>query len=112
MNFNFIDFLDAAVIVCDTDCTITYLNRKALMNYAAEGGAALIGKNLRDCHNENSMAKIRNILKTGEKNVYTIEKKGRKKLIYQAPWFEEGAIKGIVEFSMEIPFEIEHFVRT
>ena len=30
-------------------------------------------------------------------NVYTIEKGGRKKLIFQAPWFEGGAFAGLVE---------------
>lgn len=111
MSFPFIEFLDAAVIVCDTDCIITYLNQKAIHNYASEGGAGLIGKNLLDCHNERSRGIIRHILETGEKNVYTIEKKGIKKLIYQTPWFEDGVMKGIIEFSMEIPFGMEHFVR-
>ncbi len=46
-----------------------------------------------------------------EKNVYTIEKKGKKKLIYQAPWFLDGAFGGLVELSLEIPFEMPHFIR-
>lgn len=111
MPFTFIDCLDAAVIVCDTDCIITYLNQKAIANYAAQGGAALVGKNLLECHNEASRAKILHILVTGEKNIYTIEKQGKKKLIYQTPWFVEKELKGIVEFSMEIPVEMQHFIR-
>jgi hypothetical protein len=45
-------------------------------------------------------------------NVYTIEKNGAKKLIYQAPWFRDGEYRGFIELSLEIPFEMPHFVRT
>jgi hypothetical protein len=51
------------------------------------------------------------MMETHEKNVYTIEKKGKKKLIYQAPWFHNGAFGGLVELSLEIPFETPHFIR-
>ena len=44
-------------------------------------------------------------------NVYTIEKNGIKKLIYQSPWFEKGVMKGLVELSLEIPFDMPHFIR-
>jgi hypothetical protein len=36
-------------------------------------------------------------------NVYTIEKAGRKKLIFQAPWYEDGIFAGLVELSLDIP---------
>ena len=41
-----------------------------------------------------------------------IEKNGVKKLIYQAPWYEEGVYRGIVELSLPIPFDLPHFVRS
>jgi len=44
-------------------------------------------------------------------NVYTTEKAGVKKLFYQAPWYEGGEYAGVVELSVEIPFEMPHFVR-
>ena len=44
-------------------------------------------------------------------NVYTIEKAGVKKLIYQAPWYRGGEYAGVVELSVEIPFQMPHFVR-
>jgi len=44
-------------------------------------------------------------------NIYTLEKDGIKKLIYQAPWYEGGEYAGVVELSVEIPFEMPHFVR-
>jgi hypothetical protein len=47
-----------------------------------------------------------------ELNVYTIEKDGVKRLIYQAPRYEGGEYQGIVELSLPIPFELPHFVRS
>ena len=49
---------------------------------------------------------------TGGTNVYTIEKGGVKKLIYQAPWYQDGEYRGIVELSLPIPFVMPHFVRS
>jgi hypothetical protein len=48
---------------------------------------------------------------THQKNVYTIEKNGKKKIIYQTPWMDGDVCKGIVELSLEIPFEMPHFKR-
>jgi hypothetical protein len=45
-------------------------------------------------------------------NVYTIEKNGVHKLIYQSPWFEKGELKGLVEFTVEIPSDLPHHVRS
>ena len=39
------------------------------------------------------------------------EKNGVKKLIYQTPWYENGEFMGLVEFSLEIPFEMPHYIR-
>ncbi|MDR1346947.1 MAG: hypothetical protein LBJ63_00735 [Prevotellaceae bacterium] len=58
-----------------------------------------------------SWEKILQLLKTGTDNVYTIEKNGQKKLIYQTAWHENGEAKGLIEFSFEIPDKIPHFVR-
>lgn len=103
--------LDGNIIVCDNDGVIIYMNKTAILNYTDEGGKGLIGRNLMDCHNQRSKDIIQHILETGEKNVYTIEKKGKKKIVYQSPWLVNGEIKGIVELSLEIPFEMPHYVR-
>jgi transcriptional regulator with PAS, ATPase and Fis domain len=103
--------IDGNVIVCDADGTIIFMNETAIRNYAKDGGEALIGKNLMDCHNEASRRKLREMMTTHQKNVYTIEKHGRKKLIYQTPWMVGDVFKGIVEFSLEIPFEMPHYQR-
>ncbi|MCX6250138.1 MAG: hypothetical protein NTX61_05230 [Bacteroidetes bacterium] len=106
-----IEKLNGNIMVCDARGIIVYLNEKAIKSYAAEGGTSLIGRNLMDCHNENSRKKIKEIMTTHQNNVYTIEKKGKKKIIYQSPWFADNEFRGIIEFSLEIPDEMPHFVR-
>jgi PAS domain S-box-containing protein len=106
-----------AITVCDADGIIVEMNEKAAQGYAADGGKALIGKNLLDCHPEPARTKTKRLLDSRHsrhpaKNVYTIEKNGVKKLIYQSPWYREGEFAGLVELSLEIPFEMPHFVRT
>ncbi len=104
----------AAVTVCDTDGVILEMNDKAAKTYEKGGGYALIGQNMRDCHKDKDKArdKVEQMLATHEKNVYTIEKNGIKKLIFQSPWFEDGKYAGFVELSLEIPFEVPHFIRS
>jgi PAS domain-containing protein len=100
-----------AVTVCDREGIILEMNDKARRGYAADGGPALIGTNVLDCHPEPARGKLRALLAEGRINVYTIEKRGARKLIYQAPWYEAGAYAGFVEVSLEIPPEMPHFVR-
>ncbi len=100
-----------AVTVSDRDHIIVYLNAKAAKTLAAEGGKDLIGRNLMACHKHRSIDIIERIFRTGEPNAYTIEKKGVRKFIYQAPWRKGGEVAGLVELSMEIPFDLPHFVR-
>lgn len=101
-----------AVTVSDKDYTIVYMNDKATKTFEKDGGRNLLGQSLLGCHNEKSKAIMQRILETGVPNAYTIEKKGVKKFIYQAPWRKNGKIAGLVELSMEIPFEMPHFVRS
>jgi hypothetical protein len=100
-----------AVTVCNCEGIILEMNDKAAQTFEKDGGYALIGKNLLDCHPEPARAKIQIMLDSCEKNVYTIEKNGIRKLIYQSPWFKDSHYMGFVELSLEIPFEMEHFVR-
>jgi transcriptional regulator with PAS, ATPase and Fis domain len=108
---NWLKEFPAAVTVCDKDGILLEMNDKAAKTFESDGGYALIGKNMLDCHPGLSRQKTERLLAAREKNVYTIEKKGVKKLIYQSPWFEDGQYAGFVEISLEIPFEMPHFIR-
>jgi len=101
----------AAVTVCDPQGVILAMNDKAALTYEKDGGYDLVGRNMLDCHPEQARIKTEKLLADREKNVYTIEKNGIKKLIYQSPWFKNGDYAGIVEISLEIPFEMPHFLR-
>jgi transcriptional regulator with PAS, ATPase and Fis domain len=100
-----------AVTVCDAQGIILEMNDKAELTFAEDGGRALIGQNVLDCHPEPSRSQLRDLLAEGKPNIYTIEKNGIKKLIYQTPWYTDGKYAGFIELSLEIPFEMSHFVR-
>lgn len=108
---NWLKEFPAAVTVCDPDGIVLEMNDKAAKTYESDGGYALIGKNMLDCHPGLARQKTERLLAAKEKNVYTIEKNGVRKLIYQSPWYENGEYAGFVEISLEIPFEMPHFAR-
>lgn len=110
-NHDWIEEFPGAITVCDPEGIILEMNAKAARTFEADGGRALIGKNLLDCHPQVARAKLEQLMQTGQTNVYSIEKKGVKKLIYQTPWYRDGVYSGFVEVSLEIPFEMPHFVR-
>jgi DUF438 domain-containing protein len=87
------------------------MNDKSIETFQNDGGEKLIGKNVLDCHPEPSRTQLEEMLNTEKTNVYTIEKNGVKKLIYQTPFYENGEYKGFVEMSIEIPYELENFKR-
>lgn len=110
-SFAWIEEFPAAVTVCDSDGIILAMNARSAETFQKSGGKALIGSNLLDCHPEPARTKLREMLASGKKNVYTIEKHGIKKLIYQSPWYEDGQYRGFVELALELPAAMPHFVR-
>ena len=109
--YGWIEKFPGAVTVCDTEGRILEMNEKSREVFAADGGAALVGKNVLDCHPEPSRTKLAAMIKDERANIYTIQKKGQKKLIYQAPWYENGIYAGFVELALEIPWDMPHFNR-
>jgi len=53
-----IDQEQVPVLLCDTECNVLYVNPAALKEYHRD----LTGKNIKDCHNENSNAKIQRVI--------------------------------------------------
>ncbi len=102
----------ASITVCDEEGIILEMNDKSARTFEDDGGRKLIGSNVLDCHPEPARTKTERLLAAQEKNVYTIEKNGVKKLIYQSPWYKDGKYAGFVEIALEIPWDLPHFVRS
>jgi transcriptional regulator with PAS, ATPase and Fis domain len=108
---NWVKSFPGAITVCDTKGNILEMNEKSEIVFKGDGGKELIGKNLLACHPGPALLKLEKLMQNKEINIYTIEKNGKKKLIYQTPWYKNGDYAGFIELSIEIPFEIPHFVR-
>ena len=100
-----------AITVCDPEGVILEMNGRAIKSFQSQGGEKLIGTNLLDCHPEAAREKLKGLMERQEANVYTIEKKGRRRLIYQTPWHQDGKYAGFVEMILTIPAEVPHFIR-
>lgn len=50
-----------AVVICNTAHEIIYMNPAAAERYARRGGADLVGQSLLDCHNAQSVERIRKV---------------------------------------------------
>ncbi|MBI5848879.1 MAG: diguanylate cyclase [Nitrospirae bacterium] len=100
-----------SVVVCDPEGIILEMNEKAIKTFAKSGGIKLIGSNLLDCHPEPSRTKLQQLMQLRQTNIYTIEKKGIKKFIYQSPWYLKGEYRGFIEMVIEVPASMPHFIR-
>ena len=105
--YDWSESLDCAVTLCDNEGTVLYQNARS-----RQVNGDVRGRSLIPCHNERLRGIIARLLAEGGKNVYTIEKRGVRKLIYQTVWRRAGEVCGLVEFSMEIPAEMPHYVRS
>jgi len=100
-----------AVTVCDEKGIILEMNDKAARTFEKEGGTSLIGCSVLDCHPEPARTKLSELLRSQSSNIYTIEKNGIRKLVYQSPWYQGNRFAGLVEIILEIPAEMPYFVR-
>ena len=101
--------LNLAITVSSKEGEVLYQNESSI-----EVNGDVRGKNMMNCHNERSRQIIQHLLDDAATNVYTISKKGKKKLIYQTPWYEDEAkavVGGLVEFSIILPEETPHYDR-
>ena len=102
----FLDTVKVSVTVSDREGNVLYMND---MSRSVFGD--FVGRNMMGCHKDASQELIRHMIGTGETHAYTIQKGELRKMIYQAPWYKEGEVAGLVEFSMVIPAEMPHYVR-
>jgi len=100
-----------SIVVCNPAGVIIEMNEKAATSFQKWGGKRLLGSNLLGCHPEPSRSKLVRMMEERKPNVYTIEKNGTRKLIYQTPWHLKGEYSAFVEIVMEIPENMPHFIR-
>jgi sensor histidine kinase regulating citrate/malate metabolism len=100
-----------AITVCDSAGTILELNSSAVAVFRTQGGKKLIGTNLADCHPAPALRKLKRVMNHRQTNVYTVLKKGAKKIILQVPWYEEKKYRGFVEISLPIKGKIPNITR-
>ena len=51
-----------AVVICNLNHIIIYMNPAAVVDYKKYGGASLLGKSLLNCHNPHSVEAIRKVV--------------------------------------------------
>ena len=105
MNAYFKSIIDqdrCAVIICNLDHEIIYMNPAAITNYAKRGGEKLIGQSLLVCHNEESKKKIEQVVEwfqtSKEHNiVYTMHNEKQNKDVYMVALREHDTLIGYYE---------------
>jgi len=111
MNVNWADEFNGAVTVCNREGIIVYMNRVSIEQFKNSGGKMLLGTNLLDCHPEPARTKLMQMLQKPVDHMYTTEKRGIKKIIYQTPWRENGEFRGVIEISFLLKPGMPHFKR-
>ncbi len=110
MNTQWYEEMACAVTICDLDAKIIYMNSKSRKTFAKYGDD-IIGRNLREFHGDRAWEVIQRLMRENAENHYTILKGEVKKIIHQMPYYKDGAVAGLVEFSFEIPIDTPHYVR-
>jgi len=110
-NNNWFKHFPGAITVTDVNGTISAMNDASAEMFQKDGGYALLGKSVFDCHPPTSQTKVRALYENAAANIYTIQKNGKKMLIYQTPYFNEGRFAGMVEMCLDLPASIPHFDR-
>ena len=112
VNVDWTEEFNGAITVCDREGIIVYMNRFSIEQFSKYGGEKLLGTNLLDCHPEPSKSKLKEMLEAPVENMYTTEKNGIRKIIFQTPWIQNGEFAGVVELSFKLDQNMSHFVRS
>lgn len=92
-----------AVVICNLEHEIIYMNQAAKARYANSGGAGLIGRNLLDCHNAQSGEQIKKVISWFQESVehnriYTFHNEKEQKDVYMVALRDEsGKLIGYYE---------------
>lgn len=91
-----------AVVLCNLEHEIIYMNPAAIKNYEKRGGKELIGTSLLDCHNSESVRKIKEVinwfgLSSYNNIVYTCYNEKQNKDVYMVALRDGGKLIGYYE---------------
>ncbi len=103
-----LDGVEAAVTVTAADGTILAMNRRARQVFSADGGGALIGSSVFDCHPEPSRSQTEAMFATRTANHYTVGGAGERTVVHQIPWFEGDTFRGFVEIAVPVGDDVPH----
>lgn len=92
----------SAVVICNLEHEIIYMNPAAVRSYEKRGGDKLMGRNLLECHNPESVEKIKEVVdwfaRSEEHNiVYTFHDEKQNKDGYMVALRENGKLIGYYE---------------
>ena len=92
----------AAVVICNLEHEIIYMNLAAVHSYEKWGGDKLIGGNLLDCHNPESVERIKKVVEwfasdDSHNIVYTSHNEKQNKDVYMVALRENGQLIGYYE---------------
>ena len=76
-----------AVVICNLSHEIIYMNPAAVVRYEKRGGQSLVGQSLLDCHNPQSVEKIKKVVlwfaeSTDHNRIYTFYNEKEKHICY------------------------------
>lgn len=92
-----------AVVICNLEHEIIYMNPAAIARYEKSGGADLVGQNLLDCHGSHSQEMIRKVVlwfreSKEHKRIYTFHNEKENRDVYMvALRDEDGTLIGYYE---------------
>lgn len=91
-----------AVVICNLEHEIIYMNPAAIENYSKRGGDGLVGQSIMNCHNAESGEKIRLVVEwfaaSPEHNlVYTFYNERQNKDVYMVALRSGGKLIGYYE---------------
>lgn len=97
--FDYFETVSFTATVCDKDGAVVYQNARAREN---DGDAA--GRNIFECHNEQSAKMIRHMLATGKSHTMESIRNGKRRLLHRTPWLDEnGEVAGLIELGLDLP---------
>lgn len=92
----------SAIVICNLQHEILYMNPAAIRSYEKRGGEKLQGQNLLRCHNKESGEKIKRVIEwfaasTEHNLMYTFYNEKQNKDVYMVALRDEGKLIGYYE---------------